>query len=181
MIWLHYPLSHAKCSITVILGDLLQSLNIYKYSCIAYPFPSYIIYMLAGIYSFCVGSIIDTLTYRPVTPFKHPASFSLLVQIYLCHQIPLELPSTLTAWKMQIEGTSVTIHRVLTQGILECYPTIYTVPDQTRLYGMRPVVAHVSQRMHIYQPQRSCKNWQSWLSFRKIVGGRLTPLQQGLK
>ena len=35
--------------------------------------------MLAGIYSFYVGSMIDTLTYGPVTPFKHlsPASFSI--------------------------------------------------------------------------------------------------------
>ena len=84
------------------------------------------IYLLACIYSFCVGSI------SPVTPFKHlsPTSFSVGANLSLSPNTTisydhLELPSTLTAWKMQIEGTSVTIYRVLTQGIPEGYPTIY--------------------------------------------------------
>ena len=84
------------------------------------------IYLLACIYSFCVGSI------SPVTPFKHlsPASFSVGANLSLSPNTTisydhLEFPSTLTAWKMQIEGTSVTIYRVLTQGIPEGYPTIY--------------------------------------------------------
>ena len=82
--------------------------------------------MLACIYSFCVGSI------GPVTPFKHlsTASFSVGANLSLSPNNTimydhLELPSTLTAWKMQIDGTSVTIYRVLTQGIPEGYPTIY--------------------------------------------------------
>ena len=85
------------------------------------------IYIYACLYIFILRRSIS-----PATPFKHfsPALFSVGANLSLSPNTTilydhLELPSTLTAWKMQIGGTSVTIYRVLTQGIPEGYPTIY--------------------------------------------------------
>ena len=63
---------------------------------------------------------------------KHlnPASFAVganlsLSPIATSSDDHLELPSTLPAWKMHTDNSSVTIYRILTKGIPEGYPTIY--------------------------------------------------------